>query len=65
MAYIITSKTKRFSEKYLRPGGIQAAEHDGISKSQMMTEINHMTDRNVSVDDRRDIVTSFIDREKG
>jgi len=65
MAYIITSKTRRFSEKYLRPGGIVAAEHDGIPKSTMMQEINHMTDGGISVDARRDIVVSFIDREKG
>lgn len=65
MVYIIVKKGRRFKESYLRPGGIEAAEKDGISKSAMMTEINHMTDRGVSYDQRRDIVTSFVDREKG
>jgi predicted transcriptional regulator len=65
MVYIITRKGKKFSEKYLWPGGIEAAEKDGISKSTMMTEINHLTDKGVSIDQRRDIVNNFVDREKG
>jgi len=65
MVYIITKKGKRFKENYLKPGGIIEAEKNGISRSEMMTEINHLTDRGVSVDERRDIVTSFIDRQKG
>lgn len=65
MVYIITkSKSRaRFSEKYLKPGGIEAAERDGIKKSDMMQEIVQMTD-SLSADARRDIVTEFIDREK-
>ncbi len=65
MVYIINRKRKHFTEKYLFPGGIEAAEKDGISRSEMMQEINHLTDKGVSVDNRRDIVTEFIDREKG
>lgn len=65
MVHIIVKKGKKFSEKYIRPGGIEAAEKDGVSKSEMMTEINHLTDKGVTVDQRRDIVTSFVDREKG
>lgn len=64
MVYIIVKKGKRFTEKYLKPGGIEAAERDGVSRSTMMTEINHLTDRGMSYDERRDIVTSFVDREK-
>lgn len=65
MVDIIIRNKRRFSEKYIRPGGIEAAEKDGISKSEMMQEINHMTDRGISIDQRRDIVTEFVDREKG
>jgi hypothetical protein len=70
MAYIVTSKTrrhhdKRFSEKYLKPGGIIAAEKDGIRKGDAFREINRMTDSGVTVDQRRDIVNEFIDRQKG
>lgn len=70
MVYIITSKTRRhkdkkFSEKYLKPGGVEAAEKDGITKFEAFREINRMTDKGVTVDERRDIVNEFIDREKG
>lgn len=64
MVYIISRKGKKFKESYLTPGGIEKAERDGISKSEMMTEINHLTDRGISIDHRRDIVSSFVDREK-
>lgn len=64
MVYIISRKGKKFTENYLTPGGIERAERDGISKSEMMQEINHLTDKGVDVDTRRDIVTSFVDREK-
>jgi hypothetical protein len=70
MTYIITSKTRRhhdkkISEKYFRPGGVVALEKDGLSKFEAFREINRMTDKGVSVDERREIVQSFIDREKG
>lgn len=68
MVYIISRKGKHFNESYLTHGGIEKAERDGITKSQMMTEINHLTDRGISVDERRRIVSEFADRnnmEKG
>jgi hypothetical protein len=65
MVQIIVRKGKVFKESYLTPGGIERAEKDGVSRSAMMQEINHLTDKGVSVDARRDIVTSFVDREKG
>lgn len=69
MAYIITSKTRRnkgrkFPEHYLKPGGIEQAEKDGYTKSEIFQEINHLTDKGVTVDQRREIVNSFVDRSK-
>lgn len=69
MSYIITSKTRRYSrpkafkECYLRPGGLEEAERNGIRKGDAFIEINHLTD-SMSADERRDIVNEFVDREK-
>jgi len=69
MTYIITSKTRRYKtrklpEHYLEPGGIQRAEADGYTKQEMFQEINRLTDSGVTVDERRDIVASFVERKE-
>ncbi len=64
MAYIITSKRgKRFTENYLRPGGLYECEKNGILKSTAMQDIAEMTS-DMHPDARREIVNEFIDREK-
>lgn len=64
MVYIISRKGKQFKESHITSGGIEKCERDGISRSAMMQQIVQMTD-SLSADARRDIVTDFVDREKG
>ena len=62
MVHIIV-KNNKFRERYIQKG-IEACEKDGIRKGDAFIAINQMTDRGVSVDERREIIEKFIKREK-